>query len=204
MNHTERVLHDFGQRAQDYPWHAIYDIACLPHPKEDIRDALFAAILAQEMNRREDTAIKNALGTLLTSCLPRYQKGVGKEPLYSVGYDLESTILKPEFARALLQEVSAEAKEKRRINSERFEQMETLVELESAAYFELLAKLPSNSSKKADYEDMVKLLRTHDHSIDKYSKLLPPERRVMVDKAFNKSSFDIDDESESDENEVAL
>lgn len=83
-----KVLRDFGKRAEEYPWHAIYDVSCLPHPKKEILDALYAAIIAGEMGDWENRTMKNAVGNLLTRCLPRYQEGVGKEPLYPTGDDL--------------------------------------------------------------------------------------------------------------------
>lgn len=172
-----KVLNNFGAHAAKYPWDAIRDVSCLPHPKEEIRDALFAAICAVELQGERESALKNDLSCVLTGCLPRYQEGVGEEPLYSGGYDLsELTDLDD-----LLQARSDVVKEKRRSsNAERYKQMEVLTNQESAGYFELLSKLPSNVQKKGEFEEIAELLRQNDHSISKWIKFASEETRKLV------------------------
>ena len=180
MNRTDRVLHDFGKRVEDYPWRSISDVACLPHPKEEIRDALFAAILAEEITNEEDSTRRNALQSLLTRCLPKYQKGVGDEPLYAMGFNCVGFLREP--VESFDSFVHTWAAKTNSVNAERFKQMSVQADFESAGYFDLLATLSSNSSKKADYEEMANLLRSQHHSIDNVSKFLPAETcKLFID-----------------------
>ena len=110
----------------------------------------------------EDMTLRNCLRSLLTVNLPSYQEGVGEEPLYPIGLDFEHFVAKVKYddLETWVQALSAEADQ---ANMERFKLMRVQVDLESAGYFELLAKLPSDSpTEKASYLEMAEILRSND------------------------------------------
>lgn len=78
---------------------------------------------------------------------------------------------------------SAEVRERRQANADRYKQMEVVAARESAEYFEVLATLPSNSAEKASYMQATELLRSHNHDTEKWLEFLPTERRTDFEQA---------------------
>ena len=157
-----KVVDDFADHVHHFPttFTKISDASYLPHPKEEIREALMLEIMAHQLSKESDSNRKSALANLLVGQLPQYQKGVGPEPLYLLGVDLldvcqklfEHDSLKSDqhlweaSVSRKIKEFAAQV-ESQRPNAERYKLMELAVGAERASYCAFLEKIDPPSTK---------------------------------------------------------
>lgn len=123
----EKVINEYGAFIENHPPSPlrIEDISVLPYPKDIILSALLNA-MSPGQKEKNDFLHGGAI------FLAQYQPGVGSEPLYQGGFDLNEFLLQrpttkdPEAVRAKMKEMQV-AIERGKKTAARFEEFNKLV-----------------------------------------------------------------------------
>ncbi|MBH0190087.1 MAG: hypothetical protein HP493_14920 [Nitrospira sp.] len=131
----QQIVIDFGRYIEDNPSvGAISDSSCLPHPKQAIKEAFVRELLSEA----DEYRFQCMKATLLA--LAEFQDGVGSEPLLALGVDYGE--LKNTDVKTLAERIATYP------HRERYEQFEVLVNKETSAIQELLAKVTVLRAKR--------------------------------------------------------
>ena len=135
VEETAQIVDDYAKHIEKNPSPGIvFDVACLPHPKEAIAKALIMQSLYEPNLDR-----LGCLGGILV-CLADYQEGVGPEPLFATGVDPRKGFDLSDL-NALAKQIATYP------HRERYKQFEALQNKDMNAFLGMFAQVKAERAK---------------------------------------------------------